>query len=99
MQSEDERVALMAADKVFERAWGRPKEYDPNAEGPKKQPPFNPDLYTTDELREMQAVMKMMAIRQGLLPPEEGDEAIEPTVEDKPDGRRFASSHVRGTRC
>src|ERR1700738_4736205 len=27
MQSEDERVALMAADKVFERAWGRPKEY------------------------------------------------------------------------
>ena len=25
LQSEDERVALMAADKVFERAWGRPK--------------------------------------------------------------------------
>jgi hypothetical protein len=26
MNSEDERVALMAADKVLERAWGRPKE-------------------------------------------------------------------------
>src|SRR5260370_17030961 len=32
IQSEDERVALMAADKVFERAWGRPKDYDPNTE-------------------------------------------------------------------
>src|SRR6267143_1716502 len=78
MQSEDERVALMAADKVFERAWGRPKDYDPNAETPKKAPPFDPKLYTTDELRQMQAVMTMIAVRQGLLPPEEGDEAVEP---------------------
>src|SRR6478672_7586221 len=44
MRSEDERVALMAADKVFERAWGKPKEYDPNAEGPKK-PPRSIPLY------------------------------------------------------
>jgi hypothetical protein len=29
MDSEDERVALMAADKVFERAWGKPREYNP----------------------------------------------------------------------
>jgi hypothetical protein len=71
IQSEDERVALMAADKVFERAWGRPKEFDPNAESVKKPPPFDPSLYTTDELRQMQAVMKMIAQRQGLLPPEE----------------------------
>ena len=26
MNSRDERVALMAADKVLERAWGKPKE-------------------------------------------------------------------------
>src|SRR5260370_5791277 len=50
MQSEDERVALMAADKVFERAWRRPKEYDPNAEAPHKTPPFHPSLYTTELL-------------------------------------------------
>jgi hypothetical protein len=74
IQSEDERVALMAADKVFERAWGRPKEYDPNAEAPKKAPPFNPDLYTTEELRQMQTVMLMMARRQGLVPEDEGVE-------------------------
>jgi hypothetical protein len=28
MYSEDERIALMAADKVLDRAWGRPKEPD-----------------------------------------------------------------------
>src|SRR6478672_13779709 len=82
MQSEDERVALMAADKVFERAWGRPKEYDPNAEAPKKAPPFDPKLYTTEELRRMQEVMNMIAVRQGMMPPEEGDEAVELAVQE-----------------
>ena len=67
----------MAADKVFERAWGRPKEYDPNAEAPKKAPPFDPKLYTTDELRRMQEVMMMIAVRQRLIP-EEDAEGVEP---------------------
>src|SRR6266478_2835290 len=80
IQSEDERVALMAADKVFERAWGRPKEYDSNAESVKKPPPFDPKLYTTEELRRMQEVMLMIARRQAQLPEEE-DEAVEPAVE------------------
>jgi hypothetical protein len=71
IQSEDERVALMAADKVFERAWGRPKDYDPNAEAPKKAPPFDPSLYSIEELRRMQEVMLMIAQRQGMMPPEE----------------------------
>ena len=84
IQSEDERVALMAADKVFERAWGRPRDYDPDKEAPKKAPPFDPSLYTTEELRDMQRVMLMMARRQGLIPPEDV-EAVEPTVEEKQD--------------
>jgi hypothetical protein len=33
IRSSDERVALMAADKVLERAWGKPKEQDPAAGG------------------------------------------------------------------
>ena len=33
MVSPDERVALMAADKVLERAWGKPKEQRPDAGG------------------------------------------------------------------
>ncbi len=98
IQSEDERVALMAAEKVFERAWGRPKDYDPNAESIKKPPPFDPSLYSTEELRQMQAVMQMIARRQGLLP-EEDARGGEPAVEESRDGRRFESSHIRGNRC
>src|ERR1700674_1933831 len=30
LKSDDDRVRLMAADKVYERAFGKPKEYDPN---------------------------------------------------------------------
>jgi hypothetical protein len=33
IRSSDERVALMAADKVLERAWGKPKEQHPDAGG------------------------------------------------------------------
>ena len=78
LEAEDERVRSVCLGMVLERAWGKPKDYDPNAEGVKKAPPFDPSLYSTEELRQMQAVMKMIAIRQGLLPPEEGDEAVEP---------------------
>ncbi len=34
MASDDERVALMAADKVLERAWGKPKEQKEEAKAP-----------------------------------------------------------------
>ena len=82
IQSEDERVALMAADKVFERAWGKPRIFDPAAEEtPKKRPVFDPKLYTLEELQQMQAVMLMIARREGLMPPEE-DEAVELVVRE-----------------
>ena len=42
---------------VMDRAWGKPREYDPDKEAPKKAPPFDPKLYTTEELRRMQEVM------------------------------------------
>ena len=87
LEAEDERVHSVCAGMVMDRAWGRPKEYDPNAETPKKSPPFDPKLYTTDELRHttdelrrMQEVMMMIAVRQGLIPPE--DEAVELAVQE-----------------
>lgn len=33
IESDDERVALMAAEKVLERAWGKPKEADDDSAG------------------------------------------------------------------
>ena len=71
LEAEDERVRSVCAGMVMDRAWGKPKEYDPNAEAPKRAPPFDPSLYTTEELRRMQEVMLMIAERQGMKPPEE----------------------------
>jgi hypothetical protein len=87
LEAEDERVRSVCAGMVMDRAWGRPKDYDPNAEAPKKAPPFDPKLYTTDELRRMQEVMTMIAVRQGLVP-EEDAEGVKPAVEESQDGRR-----------
>jgi hypothetical protein len=62
MDSVDERVALMAADKVFERAWGKPREYNPEQEAE----PLN-DLATlrTEALtqREVDAVAELASAR------------------------------------
>ena len=60
---------------VMDRAWGKPREYDPDKEAPKKAPPFDPKLYTTEELRRMQEIMMMIAVRQGLVPRDENETA------------------------
>ena len=98
LEAEDERVRSVCAGMVMDRAWGRPREFDPNAEAPKKAPPFDPSLYSVEELKQMQAVMLMIARREGLIPQEE-DEAVELVVQESRDERRFASSNVRGNRC
>ena len=77
LEAEDERVRSVCAGMVMDRAWGKPREYDPDKEAPKKAPPFDPKLYTTEELRRMQEVMMMIAVRQGLIP-EEDAEGVEP---------------------
>jgi hypothetical protein len=75
----------MAADKVFERAWGKPRDYDPTREKAQKKPPFDLSLFTTAELRQLQAAMTLIAVRQGLLPPEAIENAVEPTIEKNRD--------------
>jgi hypothetical protein len=67
----DEKVRAGCLIAALDRAGLRPMDFDVKAEGPVRRPPFDPSLYTTEELREMQRVMKMIAMRQGLLPPEE----------------------------
>ena len=78
IEAEDERVRSVCASMVLERAWGKPREYDPDKDAPKKAPPFDPSLYTSDELRRMQEVMTMIAVRQGLIPGVEDAEGVEP---------------------
>ena len=65
VEAEDERTRAVCGQMVLERAWGRVKDYDPDKDAPKQAPPFDPSLYTTEELRRMQEVMLMIAERQG----------------------------------
>jgi hypothetical protein len=50
MYSEDERVALMAADKVLDRAWGRPKEPDQPTSHEQRFAAMSPDERAADAI-------------------------------------------------
>src|SRR5262245_18550979 len=56
LEAEDECVRSVCAGMVMERSWGKPKEYVPEKDAPKQVPALDPKLYTTEELRQMQAV-------------------------------------------
>lgn len=58
-ESGDERVRYMAATWVFERAWGKPKEYDAARENDER-PKFNPRLYTPGELELIERTLRLM---------------------------------------
>jgi hypothetical protein len=49
IRNEDERVASVACNAVLERAFGKPKEYDPASEKPEEEP-FDPRAYTPEDL-------------------------------------------------
>jgi hypothetical protein len=53
-ESADEQIATVASKALWEISWGKPKDYDPKAEEGQKRPPFDPSLYSTEELRRMQ---------------------------------------------
>jgi hypothetical protein len=42
LPNEDSRNRIVAVGMLFERAWGKPKEYDPAAEKPEDKGTFNP---------------------------------------------------------
>ncbi|MGH6678061.1 MAG: hypothetical protein ACREDL_03785 [Bradyrhizobium sp.] len=58
--SPDDRVRLMAAREISERAWGRPKDYDP-AQEPARRTVFDPRQYTVQELALIEQALLLMA--------------------------------------
>ena len=61
-ESTDERVRYMAATWVYERSWGRPQDYDPNADSPPST--FNPRDYSPEELDLIETALKLMLGRR-----------------------------------
>jgi len=67
--AEDERVRSVCLIAVLDRAGVRPIDYDPKADEDQQRPPFDPKLFSTEELRRMHAMFLLIAERQGLVPP------------------------------
>jgi hypothetical protein len=69
---EDSRNRIVAIGMLFDRAWGKPKEYDATAEKP-AEPDFNPRDYAPEELDVIEAALRLM-----LNPPKKEVEVIGP---------------------
>ncbi len=56
----DPRVVIVAANAVIERAFGKPKEYDPSKERDPNPPRFDPRLLTPEQLDLVEHALKLM---------------------------------------
>ena len=75
-ESDDDRVRFTAASWIFERSWGRPKDYDP-ADEPKPKRRFDPSRYSIEELKQIQAALLLMAEDRREKPTNRGEEDFE----------------------
>jgi hypothetical protein len=60
MRSEDERVASVACNAVLERAFGKPKHYDPADEPKPKRDRLDTSRYSIEELEQIQAALVLI---------------------------------------
>ncbi|HTV45483.1 MAG TPA: hypothetical protein VMF05_09210 [Stellaceae bacterium] len=74
--SPDDRVRLMAAREISERAWGRPKDYDPARDVPERRA-FDPRQYSAQELVLIEQALLLMVRPKRAVPDE--PEIIAPT--------------------
>jgi hypothetical protein len=49
---------------LYDRAWGKPKEYDPAADKEEIRPHFDPSLYTPEQLAQIEQALRMVAAVQ-----------------------------------
>jgi hypothetical protein len=62
--SEDSRNRIVAIGMLYDRAWGKPKEYDPAEDKEEIRPRFDPSLYTPEQLTQIEATLRMVAAAQ-----------------------------------
>lgn len=58
MDSEDPRVAYMATNTVLERAWGKPREFDPKAE--REPSPLDVSRLTAEQRQQMRVLLEIL---------------------------------------
>ena len=82
MDSNDDRVAFIAAQAILDRAWGKPKDYDPK-EAQASGLRFDIDALTPEERAVLLAIIRRGAVRQAETDatPETVDAVAEPQAE------------------
>jgi hypothetical protein len=61
---EEARSRIVAIGMLYDRAWGKPKDYDPATEKNEIRPCFDPSLYTPEQVTEIERVLRMVAATQ-----------------------------------
>ena len=63
--SEDSRNRIVAIGMLYDRAWGKPKDFDPKTdEAATRKPVFDPSLYSAEQLMQIEATLRMVAATQ-----------------------------------
>ena len=69
MSSEDERVASVASNSILDRAFGKPRDYDPLRDPEAKVPfRFDPSRLSPEELATVEAALRLMLKTSGVDP-------------------------------
>ena len=62
---EEARSRIVAIGMLYDRAWGKPKDYDPKTdEAATRKPVFDPSLYSAEQLAQIEASLRMVAATQ-----------------------------------
>ena len=70
LKSEDDRVRLMAAREITERAWGRPRDFNPSVEKDDSQLTFDPRAYSAEDLSILEQGLRLMLAGRSSVPDE-----------------------------
>jgi hypothetical protein len=70
--SEDSRNRIVAIGMLYDRAWGKPKEYDPAEDREVIRPRFDPSLYTPEQLAQIEQTLRMVQTTQAQAKAENG---------------------------
>jgi hypothetical protein len=71
-ETKDECLAFMAHTWIYERAWGRARDYDPRSEPDMNKPKFDPRLLSPEELNTVEFALRLM-VKAMRIPSESGE--------------------------
>jgi hypothetical protein len=61
---EEARSRIVAIGMLYDRAWGKPKDYDPAMDKEDIRPRFDPSLYTPEQLAQIETTLRLVAVAQ-----------------------------------